>query len=165
MRKRHLIISQLKAAFVLVLFIFVSQVKSGPIAEGDTKFLGNIILTGESPPSNFANYWNQVTCENQGKWGNVETSRDQYNWTGVDAAYNYAKNKKFSFKHHCFFWDLQKPDWIGGLTTAEQKAEAEEWIQAYATRYPQTDYIDVVNEPRDHTPTFSNALSSKGTTR
>ena len=150
--------------FFFIIYALLSQATSGPIAEGDTKFLGNIILSGESPPSNFANYWNQVTCENEGKWGNAELSRDQFSWGGIDAAYNYAKNKGFPFKHHCFFWDLQKPNWMGGLSAADQKAEAEEWIMAYANRYPQTEYIDVVNEPRDHTPTYSNALGGKGET-
>jgi endo-1,4-beta-xylanase len=149
---------------ILIFSIFPCKVLPVPLADGDRRFLGNIILTSESPPSNFANFWNQVTCENQGKWGNVESTRDQMNWKGIDSAYNYAKRKGFSFKHHCFFWDLQKPGWIGGLSAAEQKSEAEEWIQAYADRYPDTKYIDVVNEPRDHTPAFSAALGGKGST-
>ncbi len=150
--------------FCIFLSIIALQSNGGPIADGDYRFLGNIILTSESPPSNFADYWNQVTCENQGKWGNVESTRDQFNWQGIDAAYNYAKKKGFPFKHHCFFWDLQKPNWIGTLSATDQKAEAEEWIKAYADRYPETEYIDVVNEPRDHTPTWSNAIGGKGKT-
>ncbi len=153
-------------AALLFIIIAVSTFKaqSGPIAQGDSKFLGNIILNNESPPSNFADYWNQVTCADQGKWGNVEPSRDQMNWAGTDAAYNYAKKKGFPFKHHCFFWDLQKPGWISGLSADDQKAEALEWIKAFADRYPETEYIDVVNEPRDHTPAFSGALGGKGET-
>lgn len=137
---------------------------AAPIADGDPKFLGNIILSGESPPSNFATYWNQVTVENEGKWGNAEPNRDQMKWGAIDAAYNYAKQKGFPFKHHCFLWDLQKPNWIGNLSATEQKAEIEEWIRLYAERYPETEMVDVVNEPRDHTPTFKNAIGGDGET-
>ncbi len=157
--------SSIKQIILLLLIFTVSSVfelKAGPIAEGADKFLGNIISS--SPPSDFENYWNQVTCENAGKWGSVEGNRDQMNWGGIDAAYNYAKSKGFPFKHHTFLWDLQAPNWIGGLSKAEQKEEIEEWIKAYADRYPETDYVDVVNEPRDHTPSFKDAIGGDGET-
>ncbi len=155
-----------RSPYLIIFFYLFSslQIFAAPIAEGCDQFLGNIILDGESPPSNFADYWNQVTVENGGKWGNVETSRDQMSWGSIDAAYKYAKQKGFLFKHHTFFWDLQKPNWIGGLSAEQQREEISEWIRLYAQRFPETDMVDVVNEPRDHTPTFKDAMGGDGAT-
>jgi hypothetical protein len=68
---------------------------------------------------NFANYWNQVTPENGGKWGSVEGTRDVMNWTQADAAYALAKANGFKFKWHTFIWGNQQPAWIESLSTAE----------------------------------------------
>src|SRR5690606_38292449 len=40
----------------------------------------------------------------------------------------------------------QSPSWINNLSAAEQRAEIEEWIRDFCTRYPDTEMIDVVNE-------------------
>ena len=85
----------------------------GPIAEGCDKFLCNI--STEGPPSNFLNYWNQVTLENNGKWGNVEPNRDQMNWGPTKAAYDYCLKNNIPFKHHTFLWNEQGPNWIKNL--------------------------------------------------
>jgi endo-1,4-beta-xylanase len=135
---------------------------SAQLAEGQNKFLGNIIAG--SVPSSFSTYWNQVTPENSGKWGSVESSRDSMNWSGLDMAYNFAKNNGYPFKQHTFVWGSQEPGWIGSLSQTEQRAEVEEWIGAYCDRYPDTDLIDVVNEPL-HTPaSYRNALGGAGST-
>ena len=52
-------------------------------------FVGNITTNG-AVRSDFIQYWNQITPENEGKWGQVEPTRDVYNWSGLDRAYNYA---------------------------------------------------------------------------
>jgi len=41
-------------------------------------FVGNITTSG-SVRSDFSQYWDQITPENEGKWGSVEGTRDQYN--------------------------------------------------------------------------------------
>ena len=96
---------------------------------------------------NSANYGNQVTPENGGKWGTVEGTRDVMNWTQADAAYALAKANGFSFKWHAFIWGNQQPAWIESLPAAEQREEIEEWFAAVAERYPEIDQIEVVNEP------------------
>ena len=126
------------------------------------KFCGNITTAG-SVPSDFIDYWNQITPENEGKWGSVERVRDQMSWSGLDAAYDYARTHGIPFKHHTFVWGSQQPDWIGGLSEAEQRGEVEEWIRLYCERYPDTDMIDVVNEPPPHTtPPYAQALGGAG---
>src|SRR5688500_533039 len=64
-------------------------------------FVGNITTNG-AVRSDFVQYWDQITPENEGKWGSVEPNRDQYNWSGLDAAYNYAMQNNIPFKQHTF---------------------------------------------------------------
>ena len=109
------------------------------------KFVGNI-TTGGQVRSDFIQYWNQITPENEGKWGSVEGTRNQFNWGPLDRIYEYARQHKIPVKAHTFVWGAQAPNWIGGLSPADQRKEIEEWISAYCTRYPDTAMIDVVNE-------------------
>jgi endo-1,4-beta-xylanase len=132
------------------------------IAVGKTKFLGNIIAG--NPPANFSAYWNQVSPENAGKWGSVEPVRGQMNWGQLDAAYNYARSNGFPFKQHTFVWGSQEPNWIGGLGAQQQAEEVEDFIRQYCQRYPQTQYIDVVNEPLHQPASYRGALGGAGST-
>jgi endo-1,4-beta-xylanase len=147
---------------VLLMSVMVPVVVNGQLAAGKCKFLGNII--SGSVPSDFNTYWNQVTPENGGKWGSTEATRDVMNWTQLDLAYNKAINSSFPFKQHTFVWGNQQPTWIGTLSAAEQKEEVEEWIKAFCERYPQTDFIDVVNEPLHAVPNYAAALGGGGLT-
>jgi arabinoxylan arabinofuranohydrolase len=108
-------------------------------------FVGNITTNGAVRPD-FLTYWNQITPENEGKWGSVEATRDVYNWAGLDRAYNFAIQNNIPFKQHTFVWGNQSPGWINSLSPADQAAEIEEWIRDYCARYPRTAIIDVVNE-------------------
>ncbi|WP_250464689.1 endo-1,4-beta-xylanase [Microbulbifer litoralis] len=112
---------------------------------GPDFFVGNI-TTGGQVRSDFMQYWDQITPENEGKWSSVEGTRDQYNWSGLDAAYNFAQQNGIPFKQHTFVWGNQSPGWINNLSPSEQAAEIEEWIRDYCARYPNTEMIDVVNE-------------------
>ncbi len=137
-----------------------------PIATGQPKFLGGV----HSPSQlvNFDKYWNQVTPENAGKWGSVEATRDVMNWSQLDAAYTLAKSHGFPFRMHTLIWGNQQPGWIESLPTAEQREEIEEWFAAVAARYPDIDFIDVVNEPLHDPPdgptdgNYINALGGTG---
>ncbi len=127
-----------------------------------SKFVGNIIAG--SVPSNFSTYWNQATPENASKWGSVESSRNNMNWGNVDLIYNYCKTNKIPFKFHTLVWGSQEPSWIGSLSAADQKAEVTQWIQAAGARYPDADFIDVVNEPLHAPASYRNALGGSGST-
>jgi len=147
-----------------VLLALIPTIVSAQLANDKCRFLGNIIAG--STPSNFTTYWNQITPENGGKWGTVEATRDAPNWTQLDNAYNTAQTNNFLFKQHTFVWGQQQPAWMSGatLTAAEKKEEVEEWIQTYCARYPDTDMIDVVNEPLHAVPDYYTALGGTGTT-
>lgn len=155
----------------LYTFSFNSFLSSQPLAIGHSKFLG----CASDPPiqSNFDTYWNQFTPENSGKWGSVEGTRDQYNWSSLDQAYQYAKQRGFPFKFHTLIWGNQQPSWISTLSPQEQVEEIEEWIRLVGERYPDIDLVDVVNEPLpSHNPpdgrngraNYKNALGGDGQT-
>ena len=152
---------------ILAAVLFVTLIISGrplkaQLAKNKCKFLGNVIAN--TTPANFKSYWNQVTPENAGKWASVEATRDVMNWTALDNAYQYAKENHVPFKQHTLVWGQQQPGWLSTLTAAEQKQEVEEWIKSFSERYPETDYIDVVNEPLHAAPFYAEALGGNGST-
>ncbi len=142
-----------------------------PLASKQPKYVGNIY--SRSQRENFEAYWNQVIPENAGKWGSVEGTRNNMNWAELDSAYNLAKRNGFSFNFHVLLWGAQQPSWINNLQPAEQLAEIREWFQEVANRYPDIDFLQVVNEPLpDHNPpdgqsgraNYKEALGGNGTT-
>lgn len=153
---------------VIAMFILLTTQANAQLADGKCKFLGNVISS--STPASFNTYWNQVTPENAGKWESVEATRDVMNWTALDIAYNHAKNNGFPFKQHTFVWGQQQPAWVAELMIntsipvaeryEEVRTEVEEWIQQFCERYPDTDFIDVVNEPFHATPAYDAALGT-----
>jgi endo-1,4-beta-xylanase len=154
--------------FVYSLLFIVSQrsklrpkaTPTEPLAKSHSKFLGNIVSASSASgvPASFAKYWNQVTPENGGKWGSVEGSRGNYNWGQADAAYNYAKTNGFKFKYHTLVWGSQEPSWISGLGAADQKAAVTAFIKAVGQRFPQADFVDVVNEALHAPASYRNAI-------
>lgn len=122
---------------------------AGPgLADGATKFVGNITQSNTAPGPNdqFTELWNQATAENGCKWGSIEGSRGNYNWAGCDAAYNWAKNNGGLFKFHALLWGSQYPSWLPSLSVDETKKAITAWFDAVKKRYPEIDLIDVANE-------------------
>ena len=125
-----------------------------PIADGLDKYLGNVY--SNSQISGFTNYWNQVTPENAGKWGSVEGTRDVMNWAQLDNSYELARDNDFVFKLHVLIWGNQQPNWINSLEQADQLVEIRQWMDSLATRYPDLESIEVVNEPLHDPPDTDN---------
>ncbi|HUA80663.1 MAG TPA: endo-1,4-beta-xylanase, partial [Dyella sp.] len=121
-----------------------------PLAFGQSKFLGCTYSAKQAP--GFADYWNKVTPENAGKWGSVEKIRGKMDWTALDEAYRFAKTHGFAFHMHVLVWGNQQPDWMRHLPPDEQRREIEKWFDAVAQRYPDADFVEVVNEPLQHPP-------------
>lgn len=120
------------------------------LAHGHAKFLGS----AHSPPQDrdFLVHWNKVTPENGGKWGEVEAERGAMDWTQLDAAYRLAKDNGLPFQMHVLVWGNQQPEWIKPLPPDEQRAAIEGWFSAVAGRYPDIDFVEVVNEPLHDPP-------------
>ena len=123
----------------------VNAVAGPGLADGAAKFVGNITTRGQVR-SDFTELWNQITAENECKWGSINTGRGQFNWSGCDAAYNWAKKNGGHFKFHALVWGSQYPSWIKGKSASETKQIIEEWFDAVAKHYPDLEMIDVVNE-------------------
>ena len=134
----------------LILLAATSQAQSAPLARDQPKFLGSAYSAAQA--HDFAEYWNKVTPENAGKWGEVEVVRDTMNWTLLDEAYRFAKTNGFAFQMHVLVWGNQQPEWMESLSPAEQREEIEEWFAAVAERYPDLDFVEVVNEPLNDPP-------------
>jgi endo-1,4-beta-xylanase len=126
------------------------------------KFLGNILGAQFDPT--FADYWNQVTPENAGKWASVEAQRGTMTWTVLDGIFAYARAHDLPVKQHALIWGQQQPRWLDGLSPIEQRAEVAEWIAAFAERYPDVALVDVVNEPLHAPPSYKEALGGDGET-
>ncbi len=138
--------------------------RTQPLAKGQAKFLGSCMST--QWPS-FSSYFNQVTPENDGKWGYVEGVEGSFSWTNLDNIYNFARANHYSFKDHNLVWGNQQPSWISPTTTldsATQRAEVERWVDTVFQRYTGMQMIDVVNEPLHAVPSYANALGGNGQT-
>jgi endo-1,4-beta-xylanase len=102
-----------------------------PLALGKCKFLGCGHETNQS--YRFAEYWNQVTPGNAGKWGSAEPSRDHFSWGSLDTAYRRAKDNGFPYRHHVLVWGNQQPEWIETLTPEEQLEESRSGLPPWRT--------------------------------
>ncbi|MDQ8198160.1 endo-1,4-beta-xylanase [Pelagicoccus enzymogenes] len=126
---------------------------TGPIlAHGKSKFLGSVWSSTASNNKDFEFYWNGMWHGNGGKWGSVESTRDNMNWSNLDQGYQFAKANSVKFNFHVLLWGAQQPSWISALPPAEQLEEIEEWMSLVANRYPDIDYLQVVNEPINAPP-------------
>jgi GH35 family endo-1,4-beta-xylanase len=142
----------------LILISFVEfTIGQTPIAAGKSKFLGCCYSTAQT--NGFASYFNQVTPENAGKWGALETSDGNYDFTTVDAAREFAKTNSFSFRFHVLVWGNQQPTWLKAYTDEQKVIKIKAWFQAVANHYDgstnakaKLEYIEVVNEALNDPP-------------
>ena len=122
------------------------------LSSNQDKFLGNITTSYQVDygKEKFYTLWNQITCENESKWGSVEGTRNSYNW-GCDNAFNYAKNHNFTYKFHALVWGAQYPDrWFNSdLSVTDRYNAIENWYNQVKKKYNHLPMIDVVNEAID----------------
>lgn len=142
----HMRISNLLIAALLLAGPAAAQ--EGPSA--DRPFLGSAWSSPQE--AGFLEYWDQVTPENAGKWANMEPQRGEYVWEPLDRGYALAKENGLPFRFHVLVWGNQQPRWIEDLPPAEQLAALEARMASIAARYPDIDYLEVVNEPLHDPP-------------
>ena len=134
---------------LLLLITLMPVGAKAQISTNPDKFIGNITTSwkvdADSPIPQFYKLWNQITCENESKWGSVEGTRGSFNW-GCDNAFNYAKQHKFTYKFHALVWGSQYPNWLPNLSPKERFAAIVTWYDAVKKKYPTLPLIDVVNE-------------------
>ena len=139
----------MKKLLISILFlvaVLATSASAGPgLADGAAKFVGNITTNGQVR-SDFGTYWNQITAENECKWGSIEGTRGNRNFTGCRNAYNWAKNNGGYFKFHALLWGSQYPSWLESLGVDDTKKAITDWFDAVKKEFPDLDMIDVVNE-------------------
>lgn len=134
---------------------------AAPLAEGGAKFLGNITTSGQIR-SDMGTYWNQITPENGCKWGSIHSlsngnsGTSKFAWDNYDkceSAYKWAKEKpgERHFKFHALVWGSQYPSFLckaknPEITVEKTRQYITEWFDAVAAKFPDLEYIDVVNE-------------------
>lgn len=134
---------------LLLLTLLMSTASFAQLSSNPNKFLGNITTRGSVDAGNgvpsFYLLWNQITCENESKWGSVEGNRGNFNW-GCDNAFNYAKQHGFPYKFHALVWGAQYPNWLPDLSPRERFAAITNWFDKVKQKYKTLPMIDVVNE-------------------
>ncbi len=145
----------------LVLVASMATVANAALADGGAKFLGNITTSGQIR-SDMGTYWNQITPENGCKWGSIHSlsngnsGTSKFAWDNYDkceGAYKWAKEKpgERHFKFHALVWGSQYPNFLckkknPNITVELTKQYITEWFDAVAAKFPDLEYIDVVNE-------------------
>ena len=97
-------------------------------------------------PAGFLELFDRATSETAGKWGNVEAERDVMQWEALDEHYALTRANGLDFTLHALLWSEAEPAWAAGLGPDELRAEIEEWFAAAGERYPDVEFVDVVNE-------------------
>ena len=122
----------------------------GQVSKNPNKFLGNITTRGAVEAGNgiplYYTLWNQITCENESKWSSVEGTRNSFNWSGADRAFNYAKEHNFTYKFHALVWGAQYPSWLENLSAKDRYSAITNWFDKAKAKYNTLPMIDVVNE-------------------
>ncbi|MBO4721234.1 MAG: endo-1,4-beta-xylanase [Prevotella sp.] len=123
---------------------------SAQLSSNPDKFLGNITtryqMDAGGGVQKYYELWNQVTPENESKWGSVEGTKGSYNW-GCDTPFNYAKNHNFTYKFHALVWGAQYPNWFSTSMSIKDRYNAiTTWFDAVKKKYKTLPMIDVVNE-------------------
>lgn len=165
MKKRLLAIGVLLFSFSVACF---AQLNQNPC-----KFLGNITTRGQIQPNvgglRYEALWDQLTCENESKWGSIVNCKvssaqegvQKWNWKNSDAHYKWCKENGVLFKFHCLLWTSQWPSCLANCSASELKQQVEYWMDAVAIKYPDLSMIDVVNEAiRGHAEGTENGHSS-----
>lgn len=115
------------------------------LADGATKFLGNMIADKQEIPEDFQTYWNQVSPENACTWTVVEKERGKFDFSGCDRIYSWAQEKEVKFLFRNLLWGTHTPQWLYNLDIDETKKAVENWFDEVVKRYPKLSMIEVMS--------------------
>ena len=147
-----------KISYLVAAGLAAASISQAALADGGAKFLGNI-TTSSQIRSDMGTYWNQITNENGCKWGSIHSvdasGKSVFNFNGFDSCENGYKWAKAApgrtFKFHALIWGSQKPDFLctkknPNINKEKTLQYITEWFDAVAAKFPDLEYIDVVNE-------------------
>ncbi len=115
-------------------------------------------------PNDYTDYFNQVTAENDNKWGYVEEPRGTYNDSQGQQVYQFAVANDIPFKFHALLWghaDHDDDTWRASLSDDEIVAAVTDWFEYVRDNYPETTYIDVANEVLNEELSFASAFNGR----
>ncbi|MBE6328032.1 MAG: carbohydrate-binding protein [Bacteroidales bacterium] len=159
---------------IVASLLLIGQAQAQLAKDNKCKFLGNITTRGQIQPNvgglKYETLWDQLTCENESKWGTIvnctvssaEEGVKKWNWNSSDAHYKWCKQNGVLFKFHCLVWTSQFPSCLKGVTGSKLKEQVGYWMDAVAIKYPDLAVIDVVNEAiKGHAESESGAMDLK----
>lgn len=137
-----------KTTLLVASLMFAGTLANAQLSKNPNKFLGNITTYYQIDYGDyiFDSLWNQITPENESKWGSIEYARGKYNWSSCDKIYAYCKEHNVAFKFHTLLWGSQYPDYLRNLDEQQTLEAITNWFDTVAKRYPDLQYIDVANE-------------------
>ena len=117
------------------------------------EFVGNI-TTGNAVDTDgrmFSTHWDQITPENAGKWGSVQSS------AGARLQLEHARRHlRLHAAEQASSSSSTCSSGAASSRAAPSARPSQDWMKEFCKRYPNTKLIDVVNEPPPHTtPTYA----------
>ncbi|MFD5247404.1 endo-1,4-beta-xylanase [Amycolatopsis sp. NPDC058340] len=145
-------VALLTAMAGVALFATPPASAAGPLKDITNRYVGSAVAANHL--ANEADYrsvltreFDNVTPENEMKWGVVEANRGQYNWSGADAIVDYAQRNGKSVRGHTLVWHSQLPGWVNNLSAGDLRSVTQRHIATTMGRYKgKIRAWDVVNE-------------------
>jgi GH35 family endo-1,4-beta-xylanase len=105
-------------------------------------------LLGDSRYSGvLSRHFNYLTAEYEMKWGAIEATRGQNDFSAGDAIVSFGQARGMQIKGHALIWHNSVPGWIGSLSPADLRVAFENHIRSVAEHFRgRVRAWDVVNE-------------------
>jgi endo-1,4-beta-xylanase len=108
-----------------------------------------------------------VTPGNEMKWGTVEPTQGQFNWSGADTIVSFAQAHNQVVRGHNLVWHSQLPNWVNSTNFPSAQSVINvmtQHITTEATRFKgKLIAWDVVNEPFNEDGSFRSDIFSQAT--
>ena len=94
-----------------------------------------------------ARHFNYLTAEYEMKWGAIEATRGQNDFSAGDAIVAYGQAHRMLIKGHALLWHNSVPSWVPSLSAVDLRAAVEGHIRSVAEHFRgRVRAWDVVNE-------------------
>jgi endo-1,4-beta-xylanase len=124
---------------------------AAPLKDTTKRYVGSAVSASYLGEQDFKSVltreFDNVTPENEMKWGVVEPVRGQPDWSGADAIVKYARQHRKTVRGHTLVWHSQLPAWVADLPADELRSALRQHILVEVGRYRgKVRAWDVVNE-------------------
>jgi endo-1,4-beta-xylanase len=138
------------------------------LADAKNVKIGTAVTASNLPSAKYgataAREFNSLTPGNEMKWGTIEPTRGQFNWTGADQVVSFAVANNQAVRGHTLVWHSQLPSWVssGGFTHDQLLQIMQQHIATEVGRYAgKLISWDVVNEPFNDDGTMRSTVFSQ----